>query len=156
MIKIAEAMPDAVVILVGNQVKKVNYPKNVITIAFTDSKEELAELYSAADVFFNPSKQETFGLVTGEALACGTPIVVYNTTACPEFVTKYTGVVIEKGEDVVMAVNEVLRKNEKYGRDFIKEKCVKFVEDNFNMQKNIDKYIQLFNEIIFNNNGKRS
>lgn len=153
MIAIAKAMPNAAVVLVGKQIEKVIYPPNVITIDFTDSKEELAELYSAADVFFNPSKQETFGLVSGEALACGTPIVVFNNTACPEFVTKYTGVVIEKGGDIVEAVKEVLMKNEKYGRDFIKEKCVKFVEDNFNMQKNIDKYIQLFNEIIFNNNG---
>ncbi len=147
MIEIAKAMPEAVVVLVGNQAEKAEYPKNVITINFTDSKEELAEIYSAADVFFNPSKQETFGLVSGEALACGTPVVVYNTTACPEFVTEYTGVVMEKNGDVVQAVKEVLQKNSDYGQNFIKDKCVEFVRENFDMEKNIGRYIQLFEKI---------
>lgn len=147
MIKIAKDIPEAAVVLVGNQPKNAEYPPNVITIAFTDSKEELAELYSAADVFFNPSKQETFGLVSGEALACGTPLVVYNTTACPEFATEYTGVVMEKSSDVTEAVKAMLEKNNKYGRDFVRKKCREFVEENFNMEKNIDKYIELFDEI---------
>lgn len=147
MIEIAKKMPEAAVVLVGNQPKNAEYPPNVITIAFTESKEELAELYSAADVFFNPSKQETFGLVSGEALACGTPLVVYNTTACPEFATEYTGVVMEKNSDVIGAVKAMLEKNNKYGRDFVRQKCREFVELNFNMENNINKYIDLFDEI---------
>ena len=147
MIKVAEDMPDAAVVLVGNQPQNAKYPPNVITIAFTDSKEELAELYSAADVFFNPSKQETFGLVTGEALACGTPLVVYNTTACPEFATEYTGVVMEKSSDVTEAVKTMLEKNDKYGRNFVRDKCREFVETNFSMDKNINQYIELFSEL---------
>ena len=151
MIKIAEEMPEAAVVLVGNQPKNAEYPPNVITIAFTDSKEELAELYSAADVFFNPSKQETFGLVSGEALACGTPLVVYNTTACPEFVTEYTGVIMDTGTGVVEAVKTMLDKNNRYGREFVKNKCREFVETNFNMKKNIDRYIELFDELCAKN-----
>ncbi len=147
MIKIAEDMPKAAIVLVGNQPTNTVYPPNVITIAFTDSKEELAELYSAADVFFNPSKQETFGLVSGEALACGTPLVVYNTTACPEFATEYTGVIMEKDSDVTESVKSMLEKNKKYGRDYVRKKCREFVESNFNMEKNINRYIELFNEI---------
>ena len=148
MIELARAMPDAIIVLVGNQAIQVEYPANVKTIAFTDSKDELAQLYSAADVFFNPSKQETFGLTSGEALACGTPIVVYKTTACPEFVTEYTGVVMEKGSDVVNAVRTMLQKNEQYGRQFIREKCCEFVDSNFNMERNIETYIELFDKII--------
>ena len=147
MIQIANEMLEARVVLVGNQPSDTKYPENVITIAFTDSKEELAQIYSAADVFFNPSKQETFGLVSGEALACGTPLVVYNTTACPEFVTEYTGVIMEDRSQIVSAVNAMLQKNKRYGRDFVRKKCREFVEENFNMEKNIDKYIELFDEI---------
>lgn len=147
MIKIANKMPEAAVVLVGNQPKNAEYPPNVITVAFTDSKEELAELYSAADVFFNPSKQETFGLVSGEALACGTPLVVYNTTACPEFTTEYTGVIMKNDADVTEAIKTMLANNRKYGREFVKIKCRAFVEINFNMEKNINRYIALFNEI---------
>ena len=147
MIKIAEKMPDAVVVLVGGQPDNAEYPKNVIKIAFTDSKEELAELYSAADVFFNPSKQETFGLVSGEALACGTPLAVYNTTACPEFVSEYTGAAAETGSEIEKAVEDVLEKNKKYGREFIRNECRAFAEKNFNSQKNINKYLELFADI---------
>lgn len=147
MTEIALAMPDAAVVLVGAQPKNAQYPENVITIPFTDSKEELSQLYSAADVFFNPSKQETFGLVSGEALSCGTPLVVYNTTACPEFVTEYTGVVMENRQAAVSAVREVLEKNKKYERGFISEKCAAFAAENFSMERNIDRYIELFEKI---------
>ena len=148
MIKVATQMPEAKVILVGHQSEKKEYPSNIITIDFTDSKEELAEIYSAADVFFNPSKQETFGLVSGEALACGTPIIVYNTTACPEFVTEYTGVILEENDDIVKAVQRILETKEKYGSKFIEDQCVNFVSDNFDMNKNIEEYIRLFKEVI--------
>lgn len=144
MIEIAEAMPKTAIVLVGHQPDNVVYPDNVITIAFTDSKQNLAEIYSAADVFFNPSKQETFGLVSGEALACGTPLVVYNTTACPEFTTEETGVVMDKDTNVVDAVKEMLSKIEKLGREYVRKQCCSFVEQNFNMARNIDKYIDLF------------
>ena len=108
----------------------------------------MAELYSAADVFFNPSKQETFGLVSGEALACGTPLIVYNTTACPEFVTENTGIVIENPEQSVDAIKQQLEKNKVLGRDVVRENCRNFVLDNFSMDKNIDKYIELFKSIL--------
>lgn len=150
MVQIANSMPDVAVVLVGGQPKGAKYPSNVITVPFTDSKSELAQLYSSADVFFNPSKQETFGLVSGEALACGVPLAVYNTTACPEFITEYTGVIMQSNSDVVTAVKQMLAKNNTYGRDFVKQKCREFVEDNFNINKNIDKYIDMFEEITHN------
>ena len=144
MLKISQKMPEATVILVGRQPEDAKYPENVITIPFTDSKDELAELYSVADVFFNPTRQETFGLVSGEALACGTPLVVYNTTACPEFVTEETGVIMEQDTDIVTAVKEMLDKNQRLGREVVAEKCRTFVEDHFNMSTNIGMYIELF------------
>lgn len=145
VISLANSLPNCTIIMVGHQPPGIQYPPNVITIEFTDSKEELAELYSVADVFFNPSKQETFGLVSGEALACGTPLVVYNTTACPEFVTEYTGIKMEKNEDIVTAVNAAIDLSIKYGREFIRNKCVEFAKCNFDMERNIEKYLDLFN-----------
>lgn len=40
-------------------------------------REQLAEIYSAADVVVFPSRHETFGLVMLEAMACGTPVAAY-------------------------------------------------------------------------------
>ena len=81
--------------LTEEQIKK--FPENVIKIKRTNNVEELVQIYSAADVFINPSYEETMGLVTAEALACGTPVIVYNKTAVPEVVDEYSGVVIECG-----------------------------------------------------------
>lgn len=68
--------------------------ENVIPISRTNSTVELAQIYSAADVFFNASTEETFGLPTVEAMACGTPVIVYDSTAVPEVVTARTGYVV--------------------------------------------------------------
>ncbi len=40
-------------------------------------RDELARVYAAADVFTFPSRNETFGLVMLEAMACGTPVAAY-------------------------------------------------------------------------------
>ena len=148
MICVAKEFPDASVVIVGNQIIKAEYPDNVIQIPFTDNKDELAELYSIADVFFNPSIEETFGLVSGEALACGTPIAVYNRTACPEFVEGNTGYIMQNKDDIKKAVCTIFEKEEKLGRDAISKECVEFVNKNFNLEKNVEKYVELFKKII--------
>lgn len=148
MISIAKEFPSASVVLVGNQAVKAEYPNNVIQIPFTDSKDELAELYSIADVFFNPSVQETFGLTSGEALACGTPIVVYNCTACPEFVGGNRGYIMQNKDDIKEAVCTIFEKQELLGKDEISKECVDFVNKNFNLDKNVREYLELFEKII--------
>ena len=86
------------IVLVGLSDKQLKtLPKNIIGIKRTNSTKELAEIYTAADVFFNPSKEETFGLVTIEAMACGTPAVVLDKSASPEIVRLYSfGKVLDK------------------------------------------------------------
>lgn len=84
------------VVLVGlskKQIKKL--PKEIVGIEKTNDAKELAEIYTAADVFVNPSRQETFGLTTLEALSCGTKAIVYKNTACEEVVKKYGGIAVE-------------------------------------------------------------
>ena len=44
------------------------------------SQDELAQVYSSADVFVFPSLTDTFGLVLLEALACGTPVAAFPVT----------------------------------------------------------------------------
>ena len=59
-------------------------PKQMIGIEKTNSIRELAEIYTAADVFVNPTIEDTFPTVNIEALACGTPVVTNNTGGSPE------------------------------------------------------------------------
>lgn len=72
-------------VIVGLDAKQIpGLPENCVGMERTWNQEELVQIYTAADVFYNPSVEETFGLVTAEAIACGTPAVVMDSTACPE------------------------------------------------------------------------
>lgn len=88
---------DYMVVLVGTIFKKITtYSSSIICIPQTNSAKELAEIYTAADVFVNPSKEETFGLTTLEAISCGTPAIVYKNTACEEVVNLFGGIAVEQ------------------------------------------------------------
>ncbi|MCX6306290.1 MAG: glycosyltransferase [Bacteroidetes bacterium] len=101
------------IILVGLTPRQIRQlPAGILGLERTESIEELAALYSAADVFVNPSSEETFGLTTVEAMACGTPVVVLDATASPELVSPGTGLVVSKGDvqGLYEAVVTILRK----------------------------------------------
>lgn len=95
------------IVLVGLSQKQIdNVPLNILCLNTTDSKEELAEIYSASDLFLNLSKEETFGLTTLEAFSCGTYPIVYKGTACEEVVNTYGGLAVDQNLD---AVEEAIR-----------------------------------------------
>ena len=90
-LKVADCLKnDEIMLLVGNM-PKISLPKNVISVAATDSVNELVKYYNAADVFLQLSEEETFGKVVAEALACGTPVVTNGYTANPELVNASCG-----------------------------------------------------------------
>ncbi len=71
-------------------------PDNIISIHQTQNQRELAEIYTAADLFVNPTREEVFGLVNAEALACGTPVITFDTGGCPEIIDQTCGVIVDK------------------------------------------------------------
>lgn len=76
------------IVLVGldkNQIKKM--PSNIIGIEKTSNKKELAEIYTAADVFFNPTHEDNYPTVNLEAQACGTRVATYDVGGCVETLT---------------------------------------------------------------------
>ncbi len=87
----------AVIGLSKKQLKQM--PESLISLERTTNIEELVEWYSIADIYFNASVEETLGLTTIEALACGTPAIVFNSTAIAETVDETCGMVIEDFED---------------------------------------------------------
>jgi len=83
------------VVLVGlTDKQKELLPQKVLGLGKTNNAVELAEIYSAADVFVNPSVEETFGMTAYEATLCGTPIIVYAGTACEEVAQKHGGYIV--------------------------------------------------------------
>lgn len=85
-IKLAEDLPDYYKIIMVGVTKEVKnmLSERIIAIERTDSQEELRRLYSAADVFLNPTLQDNFPTVNLEASACGTPVITYDTGGSPE------------------------------------------------------------------------
>ncbi|MBQ9082617.1 MAG: glycosyltransferase [Clostridia bacterium] len=101
--------PDIQVVLVGtNATVDRTLPDNIVSVHRTQNPQELAELYTAADVFVNPTREEVLGLVNLEALACGTPVVTFRTGGSPECVDDTCGVVVEVN-DVDAMEREVCR-----------------------------------------------
>lgn len=86
------------IVLVGlRENQRKGLPGNILALPRTATAEELAEIYTAADVFVNPSAEETFGMTTLEARSCGTEAVVYQGTACEEIVRQFGGVAVPPG-----------------------------------------------------------
>lgn len=138
---------DCIIVLVGvNAAQKKELSANMIGIERTESLTRLAELYSAADVCLNISYEETFGMTTIEAFACGTPGIVYRATASPELITPETGVIVEKGniDQLVNAIYEVKRKGKSYYSKACRERAEKYYDKN----KCFMQYVSLYENLI--------
>lgn len=101
------------IVLVGvSKVQKKMMKPNMIGIERTENVKELTALYSRADVFMNPSREETFSMVTVEAFACGTPVIVLDTSAVKELVTQDNGIVLEQytTSDYLAAIRKIENK----------------------------------------------
>ena len=72
-------------------------PANILSIPRTSTIAELVEIYSAADVHICPGVEETFGMTVLESIRCGTPVIVYEGTACEEVVNMYGGTAVKRG-----------------------------------------------------------
>ena len=146
--QLAQELPDEyAIVLVGvSESVAKELPKRIIAIACTQNQEELAEIYSAADLFVNPTWEEVLGLVNIEALACGTPVITYNSGGSPETIDDSCGMVVpyrnyEKLKDAIVKMS-----NEKTKR---LEACLnksKFYERNEVYQK----YVNLYKSVMEN------
>ena len=132
-----------VIILVGLSKQQITeMPNNIIGLPRTRDTNELVELYSAASIFFNASVEETFGLPTVEAMACGTPVIVYNSTALPEVVNEECGYIVEPHD--LRTVVKIL-KDEEY-KTITKDLCMKQARK-YEKHKQYKQYIELYKSL---------
>lgn len=98
-------------VLIGEILDNKKLPTNIISIGTIKNTSTLAEFYSLSDVYINPSIQETFGLVTAEAIACGLPVVANNATATPELVLEGCGLIVDNNniEEFEKDIKDVIR-----------------------------------------------
>lgn len=132
------------IVLIGLSKKQLaQKPHGILGFAKTSDRKELIKWYTSADVFLNASVEETMGLTTVEAMACGTPVVVMNTTASPELVPDGCGMVIDP-ENLEQLKNAVtaIDKNEK-----VSAACIAQAR-NFEKNQQYRKYLELYEKIM--------
>lgn len=121
-------------------------PPHIHGICRTDSQAELGEIYSGSDILLNPSTEETFGMVSIEAMACGTPVVVSNETACSEVVIdERVGIVADMNR--IDQITEAILKVRSIGKSSYSEICRKTAVERFSLQAMQNNYYQLYNKI---------
>lgn len=131
-----------VIVLVGLNKKQLkDLPQNVIGISRTNNVKELAEIYTEANVFLNPTLEDNFPTVNLEALACGTPVITYDTGGSGECIDTMSGVVINDKsiESILQAIDGKLKDVKSYickNRAQIYNKNLKYSE-----------YIQIIKDI---------
>lgn len=106
-----------VIVLIGLSKEQIaSLPEGIIGIERTANITELVQWYSAADIYINASVEETMGLTTGEAICCGTPVIVYDATAIPESVKEGCGFVVAPKQinQIVAAIKEIMKNRQIY------------------------------------------
>lgn len=135
------------IVLVGTDKKTdKQLPKGIISIHRTQNQTELAEIYTAADLFVNPTREEVLGMVNIEANACGTPVITFKTGGSPECINEQSGSVVAC-DDIAALESEVKRICET--SPFNKEDCIESAKK-FDENERFLEYIHLYEEL----NGK--
>jgi len=138
--------PDEAIVLVGlskNQLKHL--PRNIIGITRTNNVKELAEIYTSANVFFNPTLEENFPTVNLESQACGTPVISFNTGGSIETIDDTTGFIVEKGD--LENTIKIIRKIKSEGKEKYSEFCIKRANKYYNKDDKFQEYIELYKSL---------
>lgn len=135
------------IIMVGLSKKQIeNLPNGIIGIQRTQNVHELTQIYSSADIFINTTYEDNYPTVNLEAIACGTPVITYNTGGSPESISPLTGRIVEKGN--INKVIESIHELEQFDRKQLKEDCLKDAAVHFDNVQCFNKYIELYKNIL--------
>lgn len=121
--------------------RKRNWPPNLISLPYVSDQKKLAEIYSKSDVFVNPTLEDNFPTVNLEALACGTPVITFDTGGSPESITTQCGAVVPQG-DVTMMAQEV----KQWCQCDCAGKCCEQAEK-YESNKRYGEYIELYKQM---------
>lgn len=148
-LKIRNALSDDIqIIMVGlDDYHRRLLPDNIIGIKRTNDVNQLADLYSIADAFINPTWEDNYPTTNLEAISCGTPVITYNTGGSPEaIVPNQTGLVVNKYDvaSFVSSINDILT----WDRKKIRQECRCYAENYFDKSITYSKYISLYDKLV--------
>lgn len=134
------------IVLVGtDEMVDKQLPNGIVSIHRTQNQIELAEIYSAADLFVNPTREDNYPTVNMEAIACGTPVLTFDTGGSPEMLTKKTGSVVPC-DDIDALEKEIVRICR--DRPYSEQDCVDHAKS-FDMNERFEEYIKLYEDCAY-------
>ena len=134
------------IVLVGtSKIIDENLPDNIISINKTNNQGELAEIYSAADLFVNPTREDNYPTVNMESLACGTPVITFRTGGSPEIIDSTCGSVVECDDidSLVIEIERICTENV-----YSKFDCLSKAK-NFDMNDKFKEYVELYEDCTY-------
>ena len=133
------------IILIGVNDLSKDYGDNIIALGRTKNQVELAEYYSMADITLLTSKKETFSLVTAESLACGTPVVGFDSGAPSEIAPEGYGLFVEYGniESLVKIIRFWIKGISSYQT---KPEYIRYSKENYSKETMIENYLNLYSK----------
>lgn len=144
MVELSNKLDDSYqVVLVGvNEGEGYTVPDNIIGIHKTTNVEELVEIYSTADVLVDPTLEDNFPSTHIEALACGLPIVTFETGGAIETVNEKTGKIVPQKNIYVLqaAVEQVCNSDIDYKTNCLEESA------KYDKKEKYQEYISLLKE----------
>ena len=142
---LAEKLPEEYqIVLVGvNERQKKKLPEKILGIERTNRLKELAEWYTLADIYLNPTLEDNFPTTNLEALSCGTPVITFDTGGSPESIDASCGKVVPKGDvdDMLAAILDM----EEY--PILKESCI-LKSMQYDKEERFREYRKLYESIL--------
>ncbi len=130
------------------EISKLNGIENKIKV-IPFGLEDMPKVYNAADIFVLPTRNEAFGRVYAEAMACSLPVIGTNVGGVPEIITNNKNgylVSLDNSLELSKAISSLVdnpKKREKMGKEGLKK-----VKKEFNLKKIMDRFIGVLNSVI--------
>lgn len=134
------------IVIVGvSEKQQQQLPKEILSITRTNNIKELAEIYTAADVFLNPTLEDNFPTTNLESIACGTAVITFNTGGSIESVSKRTGIVTKykNVEEIINEINNIIND----AKNYPSTECTNRADKYYNKKNIYLKYIDIYEDV---------
>lgn len=142
------SLEDVTLLSIGGKRPDINTSHPHFHLGTIDSNLLLSIFYSLADLFVIPSRQEAFGQTALESMACGTPVVGFDTGGIPDMVRpSETGWLADVGDvqSLQKAIEQALENSD--DRKRMGERCREVVLEEYTLERQARDYLELYQNI---------
>ena len=138
---------DVVFLMIGAEQIPADLDDNVVMRPPINDRNLLAELYCLGDILLLPSEKETFSMVSAEALACGLPVIGFDSGAPKEVAPAGYGRFVPYGD--LDALETLLREVLDDGGGLKKSSaCVEFANLRYSVDAMVRGYETIYQRMI--------